>query len=78
MINQAPMGKTMPYNLDYVEQVVELKELKKGEFFQRIRKGKPSNKVYTKDTWEISEKKFWCNDEDDMENKDKQTKLKLP
>ena len=58
----------MAYNLDYVEQIVELKELKKGEFFQRIRNGKPSKKVYTKDTWEVGYKKFWCNDYEDISN----------
>ena len=58
----------MSYNLDYVEQVVELKELKKGEFFKRyrIRNGKPSQKIYTKGKWEIGYRKFWCDSEEDI------------
>ena len=56
----------MAYDLDHVEQVAKLKDLKKGEFFQRMRNGKPSQKVYTKGAWEIAEKKFWCDSEEDI------------
>jgi hypothetical protein len=44
----------------------ELKYLKKGDFFKRIRNGAPSKKVYLKGDYDKSEKAFLCTNYEDI------------
>lgn len=44
---------------------MQLKELKKGEFFRIITKGKQGKKTYIKGEFDRSEKKYLCTDAED-------------
>lgn len=43
-------------------EIKKLKDIRKGEFFKRLRKGQPSAKVYVKDYYMPCEHKFWVYD----------------
>ena len=47
----------------------KVKELKLGEFVRRVRKdGTAMNKVYRKDVYDRSLKRYWLDDTDDISN----------
>tara|TARA_R110001632_G_scaffold229359_1_gene365397 strand:+ start:198 stop:467 length:270 start_codon:yes stop_codon:yes gene_type:complete len=47
-------------------QIVKIEEVKKGDFFKRLRKGEPSSKVYAKGGFDRFEKKYIGEDWDDI------------
>jgi len=47
-------------------KIVKLSTLKQGEYFKRIRAGKPAEKVYTRGAYDRGEKRYDCADHDDI------------
>lgn len=43
-----------------------LKELKKGDFFKRLIKGTPTQRVYVKDYYDRATRSYWCYPYDDV------------
>lgn len=44
----------------------QLRNIKKGNFFKRLTKGQPNNRVYVKDYYDRELKAFWCYPYDDV------------